>query len=94
MCDDMLKILFAEYINANPVGGSLHIAYDGGNVSDKDIAFCYRHAEKNGDIAAMVIAGFLLRMKEDERDEFLCQPTEGLVGTFEVALFISSLTSN
>ncbi|VTP12678.1 hypothetical protein PUATCC27989T_00490 [Phytobacter ursingii] len=83
MTDNTLNILFAEYIKANCTGGSLHIAYDDGNVSDSDIAFCYRYAEKNGDVAGMVIAGFLMDMSEEERNEFFNQSIDEFAGTFE-----------
>lgn len=94
MYDDTLKILFAEYINAHPGGGSLHIAYEDNNISDGDIASCYRYAEKECDIAGMVIAGFLMRMSESERNEFFSLQVYDLAGKFESDVIIEEAISN
>lgn len=55
------------YYDENMTWGSLHIVLDDGNVSDDDVQFCIKHADKRGDATGGAIARMLGGVSPDQR---------------------------
>ena len=55
------------YYETNPVGGSLHLVLEDGNVRDKDVQFCLEYAISKGDIEGEELAKILLTMSKTQR---------------------------
>lgn len=57
------------YYEANPGGGTLHVALDDGNMDAGNILDCWHYAKEEGDKAAQDLIEMLLDMSVDERYE-------------------------
>lgn len=58
---------FADYFDANPTWGSLHIVMEDGNVEDVHLAWSIRYAEEHGDSEGAALGRILSRLTEAER---------------------------
>jgi hypothetical protein len=57
-----------EFYEDNPGGGSLHIVLDDGNCEDSHIWWCIKNPiVEEEDEAALMVAGLLFCLSEDER---------------------------
>lgn len=56
-----------RYYERHPVGGSLHIVLDDGNIRRGHVEFCLRQAVKDGDAAGAMLARALLRATISQR---------------------------
>lgn len=58
---------FRLYLHNNPSWGSLHIVLADGNVSDKDVNFCFEWATRHDDPEGAELAKILLKMSKTQR---------------------------
>lgn len=65
--------LIRPYYRLKPLGGSLHICLDDGNMENDHVDFCLNWARQNADSMGEAIALFLQSMSADERDELYCR---------------------
>lgn len=67
----LLIIKSREYylIEGNNVGGNLHIVLDDGNLSDKDISFCYNQCVEEKDSKGMDLCKLLLVASKSQRNK-------------------------
>lgn len=56
-----------QYAKEHPVGGSLHIVTDDGNLEDDNVRFCLEYALKDGDYYGACLALLLLHMTKTQR---------------------------
>jgi hypothetical protein len=60
--------MYREYRAATKdLGGSFHIVFDDGNVTDADVRFCIEYAKKKGDESGVVLGELLLGMSKTQR---------------------------
>lgn len=56
------------FMEANPTGGNLHIVMEDGNLEDHHIQWCLTNALDEGDGEAAVLAHWLLKQSEEDRE--------------------------
>ena len=56
-----------EYYEDHPMGGSLHVVLEDGNVADKHVLMCAEWAAEKGDVPGLRLARILLRMSRPQR---------------------------
>lgn len=59
------------YMERYPHGGSLHLALEDFNLSDKAIEFCAGIASENGDIHGKNLADMMLRLTQTQRKKLV-----------------------
>lgn len=64
---DQFMDVARSYIEANPIGGALHIVVDDGNLEDSSVAFCIDFALKEGDGYGAALALLMLHMSKTQR---------------------------
>lgn len=60
---------FLAYLARHVAWGSLHVAFDDGNIDDEAVEVCLEHALRDGDDEGAALARILLQLTEDERLE-------------------------
>jgi hypothetical protein len=73
---DILPLL-RDYVRDNPVGGSLHVVLDDGNIENSSIETCLNTAKELNDERAIVLANLLLKMSRTQRKK-LCHLYVGM----------------
>lgn len=64
---EVLPLVRAYRDAGNPLGGSLHVVLDDGNVEDYFVRACLERCVENGDVEGERLARLLLRMSKTQR---------------------------